>query len=90
MSAGVAVGLAVGVFVDLWNAVDMTVECRGGPWAMRGDPPMRQIMYIYDIYIYIPSFEDSRLSALTLYLLESLGIRHAVVGALSALRANDP
>ena len=36
------------------------------------------------------SFADSRLNALTLCLLESLGERHAVVGALSALKANDP
>ena len=43
---------------------------------------------MYDIYI--PPFADSRLSALTLYLLESLGVQHAVVGALSALRVNDP
>ena len=32
-----------------------------------------------------PSFAGSRLNALTLCLLESLGVRHAVVGALSAL-----
>ena len=32
---------------------------------------------------------QSRLYALTLCLLESLGVRHAVVGALSALKAND-
>ena len=33
-------------------------------------------------------FADGRLNALTLCLLESLGLRHAVVGALSALKAN--
>ena len=36
------------------------------------------------------SFADIRLNALTLCLLESLGVRHAVVGALSALKANNP
>ena len=36
------------------------------------------------------SFADCRLNALTLCILESLGARHAVVGALSALKANDP
>ena len=36
------------------------------------------------------SFADSRLNALTLCVLESLGVRHAVVGALSALKANGP
>ena len=36
------------------------------------------------------SFADSRLNALTLCLLESLGIRHAVVGVLLALKANSP
>ena len=36
------------------------------------------------------SFADSRLNALKLCPLESLGVRHAVVGALSALKANDP
>ena len=35
------------------------------------------------------SFADSRLNAHTLCLLESLGVRHVVVGALSALKAND-
>ena len=37
-----------------------------------------------------PSFADGRLDALALCLLESLGVRHEVVGALSALEANDP
>ena len=36
------------------------------------------------------SFAESRLNALTLCLLERLGVRHAVVGVLSALKANDP
>ena len=36
------------------------------------------------------SFADSSLNALTLCLLDSLGVRHAVVGALSALKVNDP
>ena len=36
------------------------------------------------------SFADTRLNALTLCLLESVGVRHAVVGALSALKANYP
>ena len=31
------------------------------------------------------SFADGRLNALTLCLLESFGVRHAVVGAMSAL-----
>ena len=34
------------------------------------------------------SFSDSRLNSLRLCLLERLGARHAVVGALSALKAN--
>ena len=36
------------------------------------------------------SFTDSCLNALTLRLLESLGVRHAMVGVLRALKANDP
>ena len=36
------------------------------------------------------SFADSRLTALTLCFLESLGVRHAAVGARSALKPNDP
>ena len=33
---------------------------------------------------------DGRLDALALCLLEGLGVRHDVVGELSALEANDP
>ena len=33
---------------------------------------------------------DGRRNAFTLCLLESLGVRHEVIGALSALEANDP
>ena len=36
------------------------------------------------------SFPVGRLNALALRLLESLGVRHEVVSALSALEANDP
>ena len=36
------------------------------------------------------SFADGRLNALALFLLESLGVRHEVVSALSAPEANDP
>ena len=36
------------------------------------------------------SFADGRLNALALCLLESLGVRHELVSALSALEANDP
>ena len=35
-------------------------------------------------------FADGRLNALALCLLESLGVRHEVVSALSAPEANDP
>ena len=33
---------------------------------------------------------DGRLDALALCLLKGLGVKHEVVGALSALEANDP
>ena len=36
------------------------------------------------------SFANGHLNALTLYLLETLCVRYEVVGALSALEANDP
>ena len=36
------------------------------------------------------SFADGRLNALALCLLESLGVRHEVASALSALEANSP
>ena len=36
------------------------------------------------------SFADGRLNAIALCLLKSLGVRHEVVSALSALEANDP
>ena len=35
------------------------------------------------------SFSGGRLNALALCLFEGLGVRHEVVGALSALKAND-
>ena len=36
------------------------------------------------------SIADSRITVLTFCVLESLGVPHAVVGVLSALKANDP
>ena len=45
---------------------------------------------IYDPRKEETPFADGRLDALALRFLEGLGVRHAVVGVLSTLDANDP
>ena len=50
----------------------------------------RIVIHVVCRFNSIAPFADGRLNALTLCLLESLGIRHEVVGAMSAPKANYP